>query len=587
MFGSRRGDPVVLSMMVQANLKRKTRSLGPFEVLVRHFLDRLFSSEALGSSEEAGVRIAQIAYAVALPGMVFALYLFPIYHLPQGKPPFWSQCGNHFFYVAYAFITMGLFTVLQWDLLFPDPLDAAILAGMPISRRRLLSARGCALALFFGAILLGTSLLGILFFPAVVDLPGIGLHLLWAQSIAVPAAGVFGISLFLAWRGLLLCLCSRQWAQRLSAAVQMLCMLALFAALLSLPFCDHFLYAIFHSGGSRLFWFPPFWFLGLYEWIFKGQNAAPIFRELGHTALWASAVAGALVVATYTFAHQRRMAQVLEGGAPRLQQAFRRPAAKLLSWLVRDARARAVFHFIGQTIWRTQRTRILLAAFAGVGIASSSIALLAPPLSARMGSLHATPAGARLALPLISFCAVVCLRTVLHSSVAGAGYWAFLAIEGRPKAIHLNSAWQWVATCSMLATLAAVFLIDACFLKGACSARQLAAQVLLAVALPLLLTDIFFLRETTLPFSTPRPYSVNDLSWIVVIYCMLLPATVLLAAQCQAWIERSAIHAAVAVFLIVAAHWALRNAHLRFIESVSLGIDITGVPLAPGEIGLR
>jgi hypothetical protein len=587
MFGSRRGDPVVLSMMVQANLKRKTRSLGPFEILVRHFLDRLFSSEALGSSEEAGVRIAQIAYAVALPGMVFALYLFPIYHLPEGKPPFWFQCGNHFFYVAYAFVTMGFLAVLQWDLLFPDPLDAAILAGMPISGRRLLAARGCALALFFGVLLLGTSVLGIVFFPAVIDLPGIGSYLFRAHVLAVLSSGFFGICLFLAMRGLLLCLCSRLWAQRLSAVLQMFCMLALFAALLSIPFCDHFLYAIFQTGSARLFWFPPFWFLGLYEWIFRGQNAAPIFRELGHAALWACAVAGALVVATYPLAHRRRMAQVLEGGAPKLRQAFRGPAAKLLSRLAHDARARAVFHFIGQTIWRTQRTRILLAAFAGVGIASSCIALLSPSLCGRPVGLHATPAGARPALALISFCAVVCLRTVLHSSVAGAGYWAFLAIEGRPKAVHLKAAQQWVAACSMFVTLAAMFLIDACFLQGACSERQIGGQVLLGIALPLLLTDVFFLQETTLPFSTPRPYSVNDLSWIVVVYCMLLPATVLPAAQCQAWMERSALHAAIAIVFIAAAHGALRTARLRFIESDAQDIDIPGVPLAPGEIGLR
>jgi hypothetical protein len=59
------------------------------EVLVGHLYDRLLNNEIFG--EDAGARVAELAYAIALPGVLVALFLFPAYHgLPPHPQERWS-----------------------------------------------------------------------------------------------------------------------------------------------------------------------------------------------------------------------------------------------------------------------------------------------------------------------------------------------------------------------------------------------------------------------------------------------------------------------------------------------------------------
>jgi hypothetical protein len=177
-----------------------------FEVLVRHLLDRLLASESLGAGEETATRVLQMAYAVALPGVVGALFLFPLYHSPfLGPRLFWAQATDHFFYLTYGFVVMGLVTVLLWDLLFPDLLDVFILISLPIAAKKLLFARVTALAIFLGVALIGTNGLGVLFLPAVADLHGMWIRHVVAHAVSVGLCGLFAIAALIAMQGLFVC----------------------------------------------------------------------------------------------------------------------------------------------------------------------------------------------------------------------------------------------------------------------------------------------------------------------------------------------------------------------------------------------
>src|ERR1700761_3712928 len=140
----------VLSLAVQAEAAIPSRDRTDFEVLVRHLLDRFFHNELLASDDETK-RVMQIAAAVALPTLIVSLFLFPAYHAFPPAPlhrPFWSQAGDHSFYVVYSFVVMGAVTVYEWDLLFPDILDIFVLSVLPIPSRRLFLARVLALTIF-------------------------------------------------------------------------------------------------------------------------------------------------------------------------------------------------------------------------------------------------------------------------------------------------------------------------------------------------------------------------------------------------------------------------------------------------------
>src|ERR1700734_2761848 len=93
----------VLSLGVQAETFAPDRDKSEFEVLVRHILSRFFNNELLASDDETK-RVMQIACAVALPTLIVSLFLFPMYHEFPPAPahrPFWSQVGDHYFYVMY------------------------------------------------------------------------------------------------------------------------------------------------------------------------------------------------------------------------------------------------------------------------------------------------------------------------------------------------------------------------------------------------------------------------------------------------------------------------------------------------------
>lgn len=96
-LGKQPEKPVVLSWLAQVQWQEKARPHSSFEVLARHLLARLLQSMALGIDEDVSIsQAAQLAYAAALPQLLFALYLFPAYHYPLGKPGFWAQASHHF-----------------------------------------------------------------------------------------------------------------------------------------------------------------------------------------------------------------------------------------------------------------------------------------------------------------------------------------------------------------------------------------------------------------------------------------------------------------------------------------------------------
>ncbi len=96
-LGTKARKPVVLSLM--AIQGEPTNAGSQFEVLVRHLYDRLLNNEVFG--EDAAARLAELAYAIVLPGVLVALFLFPAYH---GLPPhpqersYWSQACDHLFF---------------------------------------------------------------------------------------------------------------------------------------------------------------------------------------------------------------------------------------------------------------------------------------------------------------------------------------------------------------------------------------------------------------------------------------------------------------------------------------------------------
>lgn len=556
----------VRSLAVLAQETVPEQQPSAFEVLTRHLLDRLVHNKALG--EEIPTRIVQLAYMFALPGVLMALYLSASYHQPHaiGPRPFWLQISDHYVYSMYAFVVMGAVIVFEWDLLFPDLLDVFVLSSLPIPHRKLLLGRLLALAIFLTLVLLGTNMLGTLFFPAVADLRGMWWRHVSAHFVAVAMAGAFAASFFVALQGVLLCMLGRKIFGWISPLVQAISIVVLLTILFLTPLLSTHLRPILESNSLMARLFPPFWFLGLYERLLWGSSVLPVFVPLATTAVLATLSALAITLLTYPLAYTRRTRQLIEGSSNSWQRnwIFNLFRPILHATILRSPQQRAIYHFVSQTLFRTPRLRLYLSLYAGVAISLAMSGILLLRISPEHIRLGFSDWGLRAAVPIFAFLLPIGIRTALNAPIGIKGSWLFHVIHGKPLPEHLQGVYCWV-----ILWVGAVATVVASVVHSIAGTAQqdtlaLLTQILFGIGLTILLTDIFFLRFHDIPFTTARTPATTDLPVSFVRYFVLFPFFVLYAVDRERWIETSPSHLGVVILLLLAFHMALRYFGKRY-----------------------
>lgn len=586
-------ENAVLSLEVQAGMGPVIEpERSQFELLVRHLLDRFLNNDMVSVEGEAKKRLIQAAVVIAVPQLIFALFLYPVYHgvppIRPLKPPFWSQVNHHYFYVMYSFVVMGVVTVFEWEQLFPELLDVFVLSTLPIANRRLFWARISALVMFLTMFLAVVNLLGAVFFPLVADLPGL-LRLVLAHVVAVGSAGVFVAAFFLGLQGVLINVLGQRLSRAVSPFVQGLSMMLLLTVLILCPMVMMFLQPLLESASVSVRYFPPFWFLGIYERVLAGSSTLPVFTALARTGLFATLLVVLLVVVTYPLAYRRRTRQLIEGST----------AARGVNWVsksidgvlhavvLRIPQRRAVYHFINQTLLRTQRHRVYLAMYGGVGFTLMiASAIVIKPSHGYIG-FGVTEYGLRAAIPMLAFWTVAGLRMALASPVDQRGGWIFGIIHGRPRLDHLVAAKVWVFLWGCAITLAAVagaHAIGPAALRGW---RVTLGQVVVAVGLSLLLTDAFFMKVKVVPFTKGQTSGERNLALVVVPYMVYFPLLVWKAVELEGWIEASGRHLLIAAGWIAAAHFAMRWRHRRIVNEQAGRVELEDVEVVYQGLGLR
>jgi hypothetical protein len=538
-----------------------------FKLLVRHLLDRFFNNEIVSVDGETLPLIMTVAWAIALPTLVATIFLFPAYHAFRPRPPippFWGRVADHYGFVMYSWVVMGAITAFEWDLLVPNVLDVFVLSVLPIGERRLLLARVAAILTFLGLFLIGTSSLGTVFFPLATE-PSDVPRAYAAHFVAVTTAGLCAASMVLALQGLLISLLGARLFRAVSSFLQSLVMMVLSIVLFMFPVFSRSLEALIQSGGTAVRWFPPFWFLGVYESISAGSSAMPAFNQLAHTGYKATALLMLLTIITYPLAYARSTRQAVEGFiAPNKRSRLVQPAIRALhATLVRTPPRRAVYHFISQSLFRSQRHRLYLAMYAGIGIALASVWIVAFRVEGGHIKIAISLGGVRLAVPALAFWIVAGLSTSLLSPADPAGSWVFRLIHGKASSEHLAATKLWVLLWAIALTLGAVAVLQLISYPELRAPRELVTQVLVAAGICLLLTDAFLLQTATIPFTEARIPHNTDLGFILLRYIVFFPVLVIATVNYEWWIEVSAAHLFVTALLIIAAHFALRYVQWR------------------------
>src|SRR5271170_6681338 len=557
-------EHAVHSLAVQAQMVQTVKEQSRFERLVRHFLNSFLNNEMVSSDGEAKAHLLQIGYAIALPQLIVALFLFAPYHQPHPRP-FWSQVSDHYFYVTYSMVVVGAVTIFEWDLFFPNVVDVFVLSSLPISERELFRARIAAIAIFLLALIVGLNLLGIIFLPAASDLPSLVRHVV-AHFLAITGGGVFAAGLVLAIQEIFLAALGQHLFQKISPVLQGLFITVLLIVLFLFPVISHFLHALLESHNLAARYFPPFWFLGVYEGILRGTTAAPVFAGPAQTGVLATLGVVALAALFYPVAYWRRMKMLLEGRPARDTRSWlERPVNFILhTLLVRIPVRRAIYHFISLTLTRTHRQRVYLAMYGGAGLALAIASALWLKITAagRIGIIFSAD-GLRATIPIVAFWTIAGLRNAFVSPVDQRGSWIFKAIQGRPGLDQLMPARNWVLLWSLVVTLGTVAVVYAIALPALRGWSSMSAQVIVAAALCLLLRDIFLLRMKTIPFTGARATWGPNRAFILIQYFGLFPPLVLLTLEVEAWMQASFVHTATAVLAVLALHLWLLAMHKK------------------------
>ncbi len=596
--------PGTLSLNVQAAMGPvRAPNRSQISLLMRHFLERFFNHETAAPDGDGKARLILIALATGLPGFVVAIYLWPVYHqvivFRQAGPfvdtpvPYWLQVNHHFFFVLYSFVAMGIITVFEWDLFFPDLLDIFVLGTLPLSMRRVFLARVGAIAAFILGFLFVANCLAPVFLPAATDPANVG-RFVGGHIVAAVSSGLFAALLVLALQGMLLSMLGERLFRRISLLVQGLAVTVLVMMLLLFPVLSGVTPALLQSGSAFARWFPPFWFLGMYQRILEGPSALPVFAELARTGAIATLAAGILALAFYPLAYLRRIRQLVEGAATRSKR--RRIAIPLHTVLhataLRHPVRRAVFHFIEQTLLRVPRYRIYLVLYGGVGLSVVIATVLRFTMQGQSLHADASADGIRAAVGIVAFWVIAGLRTAFVSSGNQRGGWAFRIVHGRPAYFEaameeLLAAKIWVVLSAMAITLAAMGALRMVAPTELLTWPATAAQWLVAIGMCVLLTDAFFLNVTIVPF-TGEMKEEGNLAFTLLRYFTFFPVVVWLSLTSQWWIERSGEHFGIAALSIVVAHLWFRKKHRDVVRLHSEQIELEeGEEDFPMRLGLR
>jgi len=569
--------PDALSLNEQAALGEvRPRERSQFAHLVTHYLERFFNHETAAPDGSAKARLVLAAFAAGLPGFVVALYLWPIYHPFKGwpldhpshgePPPYWLQVNHHFFFVVYSFVVMGIAAVFEWDLFFPDLLDIFVLGTLPVPDRRLFLARVSAIAIFVAGFLFTANFLAPLMLAASTE-PRDGTRLIAGDVLAAFGAGLFAALFVIAFQSALLALLGERFFRRLSLLVQGLSISALLMLLLLFPVLSGAVPALLRSGSMYARWFPPFWFLGVYQRVLEGPSALPIYTQLAQTAWMATLAAAAVALIAYPLAYLRRVHRLVEGTITRRSRnLLARVVHPLIHLsLARSPMRRAVIHFIGQTLLRVPRYRIYLVLYGGVGLSVVVASILRLTVVHNLVHVQVSADGLRAAIAIIAFWIVAGLRAAFVSPGNQQGSWVFRVVNGNPPSFaraldRLRAAKTWVCAWAFLVTFAVLWASRAIAPRELLTASATAAQALVAASLCLLLTDVFFLHVTTVPF-TGAPAGEDNLAFTLLKYFTFFPLVLAIPVITEPWIERSLWRLAAAAFAVIAMHIALRLRH--------------------------
>jgi hypothetical protein len=478
--------------------------LGQFSILTRHFFDRFFQNDIVDFEDQMKEKvIGGMAFLGILGVQVANAILFKYQFFDDEGPSWVDKC--YFFWVF--MLLLGFITVVEWDVIFPDRRDYLNIVPLPVPMRTFFLAKSASFFLFIGVYSIAAHALASFSFAYFLtrfrsDSPLFLLRYMAAHLVAGSAANIFLFFLCVFVQGFLMSLLSYGLYRRISLLIRFVLLTAIvfllivsLTASVSIPQSFNNFPAMKVAQDKFLYSFPPMWFTGLYEYLLGNRD--PFFVTLSRYALWAVLASVLAFFGTAAISYTRHLKKSLEvrRGRINLKKARDLISRGIDAVMLRNPTERAVFHFFGQTLWRSTLHKMKLFNYLAV---SSALALIMLSTTQLLRSHMTVSNRTLLAIPLVlSFFLLLGIRTLSNVPASLEANWVFQITERTPRR-HYFAGFKKAVFFETLFPLFVLVFIFYSYLWGWKSALL---HCLYCLAASVLLMEALFLRYPKVPFT--------------------------------------------------------------------------------------
>ena len=393
----------------------------PFARLVRLFLERTFHGGDGSGAGEIDISLGLVLSLLALPGALYSMLLFEKYSTlllwmrgQRNFDPVAALVPDEYFFIVLSMVVTGAVAVWRWDALFPDRRDYMNLVPLPLSTRVIFLANLTAVLGLAAVLAIDVNAASALLFPLAAssgqETFRYAAQIAGTHVLVVVVASVCSFFAVLATAGVLMVALPNIVFRRISIYLRGL-IIVLLVGLLSTSFAIPSL--ITRLPNTPIRFLPSLWFLGLAQLIHG--SAIPALSTLGWLALKALGFVIVVALAAYALSYRRYFARIPEMVDVSPEHGESRLASWVYPlfdrWLLNTPLQRAGYRFVLNTLFRSERHSLVLAAFAGLALVLASQALFSA--FGEEGALKAggLPPAEILSIPLIfSYCVIVGLR---------------------------------------------------------------------------------------------------------------------------------------------------------------------------------
>jgi predicted permease len=491
--------------------------------LLRHFLGGFFDNEMVtvaGEWQKTAIGIFASMVSIALCALWVYSDRYKYLHAASFETYRSGVREDLVTFIALTMVVTALLTILQWQSLFLSLRDCLALASLPVSPREIFLAKfGSLIVIFVAFVVSMTFMPSILFATLTGNLLPSG-HWFENPSLLVNIAAnfaalgggcVFVFFSLVTLQAILLHLFPARIFSRVSLAVQGALFILTVGAV-----------PLLGRQPVSAAWWPPHWFVGLWEAIVTGRRSAG-------PALLAMLAPIALALLAYLVSYHRYRRLLLEAPSGHGSSHTGQLGARLLERWIAESREQAAFSFIWKTLIRSRSHRLLLLAYGGAALGWITKGLLdAPPIKLRDEGVYGLTVV--LAPIAISILITVGLRYLFTLPVMLRAQWVFQIVEAEDRA-----AWQ--AAIVRFVTWVGIAPVFAAGLPATVAVfgplRGIAATVLSA-AVAMIFFERYFRDWRKLPFTCAYLPGKQPV-WMLIVRFFVASAYLVPVAELVLW----------------------------------------------------